>query len=101
YVLRKQALELAHTMGELQRLFPQYIGSRAAEPANLGKFQVVKTPCSVYKTTKGLQPSRLSQRTSIPNVFLAGDFTQQMYLASVEGAILSGKLAATEIVSNI
>lgn len=85
------------TMNELERLFPQHIGPLAAEPAKLLKYKVVKTPRSVYKTTKGLQPSRPTQRTPVPNFFLAGDFTQQIYLASMEGAVLSGKLAATEI----
>ncbi|PXF50090.1 15-cis-phytoene desaturase [Gracilariopsis chorda] len=91
---------VAATMAELERLFPQHIGPRAAEPAKLRKFHVVKTPRSVYKTTKQLEPSRPSQRTPIPNFFLAGDYTKQMYLASMEGAVLSGKLAATQVVSN-
>lgn len=88
---------VAATMSELERLFPQYVGERASQRASLLKHKVVKTPRSVYKTTKGLQPSRPTQRTPIPNFFLAGDFTMQMYLASMEGAVLSGKLAATEI----
>nr|AUE44528.1 phytoene desaturase [Dumontia simplex] len=88
---------VAATMAELKLLFPQHIGELAAEPAKLLKFHVVKTPRSVYKTTKGLQPSRPTQKTPIRNFFLAGDFTLQMYLASMEGAVLSGKLAAKEI----
>lgn len=90
---------IAATIDELERLFPQYIGKNAAEPTKVLKYHVVKTPRSVYKTTKGLQPSRPTQRTPIPNFFLAGDFTLQMYLASMEGAVLSGKLAAKEIVA--
>lgn len=91
---------VAATMAELERLFPQHIGQKAAEPAKLRKFRVVKTPRSVYKTTKQLEPSRPSQQTPIPNFFLAGDYTKQKYLASMEGAVLSGKLAATQVVSN-
>ncbi|CAN8065180.1 unnamed protein product, partial [Agarophyton chilense] len=101
YISKSDDDIVAATMAELERLFPQYIGSRASEPAQLRKFHVVKTPRSVYKTTKGLEPSRPSQKTPIQNFFLAGDFTKQMYLASMEGAVLSGKLAATEIVANI
>nr|AUE44535.1 phytoene desaturase [Campylaephora kondoi] len=90
--------EIVHaTMDELERLFPQYIGPLAAEPTKLLKYKVVQTPRSVYKTTKGLQPSRPTQKTPIRNFFLAGDFTLQKYLASMEGAVLSGKLAATEV----
>lgn len=86
------------TMAELERLFPQHVGPLAAQPAKLIKYHVVKTPRSVYKTMKGLQQSRPRQKTPISNFFLAGDFTLQMYLASMEGAVLSGKLAAKEIV---
>lgn len=89
------------TMQELERLFPQHIGPLAAQPAQLVKYHVVKTARSVYKTTKGLQPSRPTQKTPIHNFFLAGDYTLQMYLASMEGAVLSGKLAATEIVRSV
>jgi 15-cis-phytoene desaturase len=97
YIDRSDQDVVDATMGELERLFPQYIGERAARRANFLKYHVVKTPRSVYRTVKGLQPSRPTQRTPIPNFFLAGDFTLQKYLASMEGAVLSGKLAATEI----
>ncbi|BAM80526.1 phytoene desaturase [Cyanidioschyzon merolae strain 10D] len=85
------------TMAELEILFPRHFGPHAEQPARLRKYHVVKTPRSVYKTTKGLQPYRPAQKTSIKNFFLAGDYTQQMYFASMEGAVLSGKLAAHEI----
>jgi 15-cis-phytoene desaturase len=97
YIGKSDADIVKATMSELERLFPQHIGERAAYKANVLKYHVVKTPRSVYRTTKGLQGSRPTQRTPIPNFFLAGDFTLQMYLASMEGAILSGKLAAKEI----
>merc|ERR1712078_369955 len=56
------------------------------------------TPQSVYKTLPNLEPCRPTQKTPIKNFFLAGDFTKQRYLASMEGAVLSGKLCANEIV---
>lgn len=43
---------------------------------------------------------RPTQKTPIPNFYLAGDFTKQKYLASMEGAIYSGKLAAEQIVQD-
>jgi 15-cis-phytoene desaturase len=52
----------------------------------------------VYKTLPNLEPCRPTQKTPIKNFFLAGDFTKQRYLASMEGAVLSGKLCANEIV---
>lgn len=87
------------TMKELEKLFPQYIGNNAEQATKILKYHVVQTPRSVYKTTKGLEGYRPPQKTPIDNFFLAGDFTKQMYLASMEGAVLSGKLAAAEIIT--
>ena len=80
------------TMGELLKLFPMHFGGD--NPAKLRKSKVVKTPLSVYKTTPGCQQLRPDQTTPIKNFFLAGDYTMQRYLASMEGAVLSGKLCA-------
>ena len=46
----------------------------------------------------GCELLRPTQRSPIPNFYLAGDFTKQRYLASMEGAVFSGKLAAEAIV---
>jgi len=83
---------IAATLDELKKLFPQdFTGDN---PTQLLKFHVVKTPRSVYKATPGRQDCRPDQRTSIANFYLAGDFTMQQYLGSMEGAVLSGKQAA-------
>jgi 15-cis-phytoene desaturase len=83
------------TMGELKKLFPMHFGGD--NPATLRKYKVVKTPLSVYKTTPGCQQLRPDQTTPIKNFFLAGDYTMQRYLASMEGAVLSGKLCAQAV----
>ena len=46
----------------------------------------------------GCEQLRPSQRSPIPKFYLAGDFTKQRYLASMEGAVFSGKLCAEAIV---
>jgi 15-cis-phytoene desaturase len=86
---------VAATMEELKRLFPQHFGTD--NPAQLRKSIVVKTPLSVYKTVPGCQDLRPTQQSPITNFFLAGDYTMQRYLASMEGAVLSGKLCAQAI----
>ena len=42
----------------------------------------------------GRNKYRPGQRTPIPNLTMAGDWTSQKFLGSMEGAILGGKLAA-------
>ncbi|HEY9608503.1 15-cis-phytoene desaturase [Allocoleopsis sp.] len=83
------------TMAELEKLFPNHFCS--SDPAKLLKYKVVKTPRSVYKATPGRQQYRPSQVTPIDNFYLTGDYTMQRYLASMEGAVLSGKLTAQAI----
>lgn len=84
---------VAATLAELEKLFPDQIPA----PAKLLKSHVVKTPRSVYKATPGRQACRPSQTTPISNFYLTGDYTMQRYLASMEGAVLSGKLTAEAI----
>ena len=97
------------TMGELARLFPTEIANDERWPATskqgpqgqakLEKFAVVKVPRSVYAAVPGRNKYRPSQTTPIPNFTLAGDWTSQKFLGSMEGAVLGGKLAA-EVVCN-
>ncbi|MDA0267501.1 MAG: 15-cis-phytoene desaturase [Cyanobacteria bacterium] len=86
---------LAATLTELNRLFPQHLGGD--QPATLLKSKIVKTPRSVYTAAPGRQACRPEQATPISNFFLAGSYTLQRYLGSMEGAVLSGKLAAQAI----
>lgn len=86
------------TMGELARLFPTEVAQDGSK-AKLLKYAVVRTPRSVYAAIPGRNKYRPSQKTPIPNFTLAGDWTSQKYLGSMEGAVLAGKLAA-EVVSD-
>ncbi len=86
---------VAATMAELQNLFPDHF--TGDNQAKLLKYHVVKTPRSVYRAVPGCQDYRPSQVSPISNFFLTGDYTMQRYLASMEGAVLSGKLTARAI----
>jgi len=86
------------TMKELERLFPDEIKADGSK-AKLRKYAVVRTPRSVYAAIPGRNRYRPSQETPIDNFVLAGDYTSQKYLGSMEGAVLSGKLAAQVVAS--
>uniref|UniRef100_A0A7S2KRD2 Amine oxidase n=1 Tax=Skeletonema marinoi TaxID=267567 RepID=A0A7S2KRD2_9STRA len=97
------------TMGELARLFPTEIANDEKWPATseqgpngeakLIKHAVVKVPRSVYAAIPGRNKYRPSQTSPIPKFTLAGCYTSQKFLGSMEGATLSGKLAA-EVIAN-
>lgn len=86
------------TMTELARLFPTEIAADGSK-AKLRKYAVVKTPRSVYAAIPGRNKYRPSQETPIKNFVLAGDWTSQKFLGSMEGAVLGGKLAAEVVAS--
>jgi 15-cis-phytoene desaturase len=58
----------------------------------------VVLPMDFYSLSVGNEKLRPSQRTPVTGLTLAGDYTKQRYLGTMEGAVYSGKLAA-EIVA--
>jgi 15-cis-phytoene desaturase len=86
---------VAVTIKELEKLFPQHF--TGDNPAKLLKSKVVKTPRSVQRALAGRERDKPTQKTPISNFYLAGSYTRQKYLGSMEGAVLSGKLAAQAI----
>jgi 15-cis-phytoene desaturase len=81
------------TLKELEKLFPDHLPA----PAQVLKTHVVKTPRSIYTATPGREAFRPVQASPIANFFLAGSYTAQPFFGSMEGAVLSGKLAAQAI----
>jgi 15-cis-phytoene desaturase len=84
---------VAATLAELAKLFPHHVPA----PAQVLKTHVVKTPRSIYTATPGREAFRPSQASPIDNFFLAGSYTAQPFFGSMEGAVLSGKLAAQAV----
>ncbi|XP_047957848.1 zeta-carotene desaturase, chloroplastic/chromoplastic [Salvia hispanica] len=58
---------------------------------------VVKIAQSLYREGPGKDPFRPDQKTPIKNFFLAGSYTKQDYIDSMEGATLSGRQASAYI----
>ncbi|XP_057963498.1 zeta-carotene desaturase, chloroplastic/chromoplastic isoform X2 [Malania oleifera] len=58
---------------------------------------VVKIGQSLYREAPGKDPFRPDQKTPVKNFFLAGSYTKQDYIDSMEGATLSGRQASAYI----
>ena len=82
-------------LNEMARVFP------AAAVANVERFLVVKQVNATFRCTPGAQSLRPSQRTPIPGLTLAGDWTQTGWPATMESAVRSGLLAAEEAVAGL
>ncbi len=78
-------------MQEFVRLHP------VAREARLLKHTIVRIPNSVYQALPGVDRYRPDQASPVSNFFLAGDYTRQHFLASIEGATISGKQCVERI----
>lgn len=78
-------------MEEFVRLHPN------ARSARLLKHTIVRIPNSVYQALPGVDKYRPDQASPVPNLFLAGDFTRQHFLASIEGATISAEQCVARI----
>ncbi|MEB3881990.1 9,9'-di-cis-zeta-carotene desaturase [Lyngbya sp. CCY1209] len=80
-----------HVLQQVHDLFP------SSRELNMTWYSVVKLAQSLYREGPGMDPYRPAQKTPVPNFFLAGSYTQQDYIDSMEGATLSGRQAARAI----
>jgi len=91
WIPKKSEEIVAHTDRQVRELFP------SAAPLKLVWSHVVKLAQSLYREAPGMEPYRPEQRTPVSNFFLAGSYTRQDYIDSMEGATMSGRLAAAAI----
>jgi zeta-carotene desaturase len=85
---------VAHVLKQVHELFP------TSRELNVTWSSVVKLAQSLYREKPGMDPFRPTQLTPIGNFFLAGSYTAQDYIDSMEGATISGKQAAQVIIAN-
>lgn len=78
---------------QLNRIFP------SSKKLNCTWSSVVKLGQSLYREKPGQDKFRPKQATPVSNFFLAGSYTYQDYLDSMEGATRSGLMVADEIIS--
>lgn len=78
---------------ELAEIWP------AAAQARLVASRVVTEQHAVFCVKPGLDALRPDQRTAVPGLFVAGDWTNTGWPATMEGAVRSGYLAAERLVN--
>ena len=73
---------------EMRRVFP------LARGAAIRKSLIIKQPNATFRCVPGISAHRPPQATPIPNLFLAGDWTDTGWPSTMEGAVRSGVYAA-------
>lgn len=86
---RQEILDVA--LKELAEFFPK------VSEAEVVKATVIKEVHATYAPLPGADAYRPGQRTAWPKIFLAGDYTQTGWPATMEGAVRSGYMAAEAI----
>ena len=86
---RQEILEVA--LKELAEFFPKVCD------AEVVKATVIKEVHATYAPLPGTDAHRPGQRTPWPSIFLAGDYTQTGWPATMEGAVRSGYMAAEAV----
>ncbi|CDF33194.1 zeta-carotene desaturase [Chondrus crispus] len=95
YMRRKDADVVARVLAQVQELFP------SSRELTCTWSSVVKLGESLYREAPGKDKLRPQQKTSVDNFFLAGSYTYQDYIDSMEGAVKSGKLAAKAVLESV
>ncbi|MEH2065751.1 MAG: 9,9'-di-cis-zeta-carotene desaturase [Nostoc sp.] len=83
-----------HVLKQVHELFP------SSRELNMTWYSVVKLAQSLYREATGMDAYRPNQKTPVDNFFLAGSYTQQDYIDSMEGATISGRRAAKVILES-
>ncbi|MEH2194801.1 MAG: 9,9'-di-cis-zeta-carotene desaturase [Nostoc sp.] len=83
-----------HVLKQVHELFP------SSRELNMTWYSVVKLAQSLYREAPGMDAYRPNQKTPVDNFFLAGSYTQQDYIDSMEGATISGRRAAKVILES-
>lgn len=65
------------------------------------KYRKVNLPHDFYSLACGSEALRPTQKTSIKGLALAGDYTKQPHLATMEGAVVAGHLAVDAVCDEI
>ncbi|MEO2088262.1 MAG: hydroxysqualene dehydroxylase HpnE [Gemmataceae bacterium] len=80
-------------LDELGRLYP------AAGAAKVVRSRVVTEHTATFSAVPGVDSLRPPQLTPVPGLYLAGDYTQTGWPATMEGAVRSGYLAAEAVLN--
>lgn len=69
--------------------------------ARLCRFRVVKEHKATFAAVPGAERLRPSRRTPLPGLYLAGDWTRTGWPSTMEGAVRSGAMAASEALADL
>jgi len=94
YIKLSNEVIVEKMMAQVHQIFP------SSRNLKLLWSNVVKLAQSLYREAPGMDVYRPTQATPISNFFLAGSYTMQDYIDSMEGATISGRMCASAILKD-
>jgi 15-cis-phytoene desaturase len=82
---------------EIFEIFKQDAPRLGIDPARVSGYRVIRHPADFYLLSPHMNKLRPGTCTQIEGLFLAGDYVQQSFMATMEGAIITGNSAAREV----
>jgi uncharacterized protein with NAD-binding domain and iron-sulfur cluster len=91
---RPNAELVGSAVATLRRYFP------AMADATVQRSHVLRDPVATFSSTPELEALRPPNRTAVPGLYLAGDWTDTRLPATIEGAVRSGLAAADAVATS-
>jgi 15-cis-phytoene desaturase len=82
---------------EIFEIFKEDAPKLGIDAARVTGYRVIRHPADFYLLGPGMNKLRPQTRTSVRGLALAGDYVRQSFMATMEGAVISGNKAAREI----
>jgi 15-cis-phytoene desaturase len=99
-ILAQPDIRLHQTPEELLHLVLDDARRLNLDIGNVIKYRKIAHPEDFYRLAPGMEQKRPQQQTPIPGLYLAGDYTKQPFMATMEGAVISGKRAAQALLQS-
>jgi uncharacterized protein with NAD-binding domain and iron-sulfur cluster len=84
---------------EIFEVFKQDAPRLGIDAAQVTNYRVIRHPADFYLLSPNMNKLRPGTRTPVEGLFLAGDYVQQSFMASMEGAVITGNNAAREVIA--
>ena len=84
---------------EIFEVFKQDAPRLGIDAAQVTNYRVIRHPADFYLLSPNMNKLRPGTRTPVEGLFLAGDYVRQSFMASMEGAVITGNNAAREVIA--
>ncbi|HKX53866.1 MAG TPA: FAD-dependent oxidoreductase [Nitrosospira sp.] len=84
---------------EIFEIFKRDAPRLGIDSAHVTNYRVIRHPADFYLLSPNMNKLRPQPRTLIGGLFLAGDYVQQSFMATMEGAVIAGNNAAREVIN--